>query len=79
METRNDPQQELRDCEEKVEHLEEENEHLREASDAFRRLADRLGSTLQQQRHNGRNEPRRGRRAQTAPHKRSDHDPEPGR
>jgi len=60
METRNDPQQELKNCEEKVEHLREENEHLRKASDAFRRLADRLDSTLQQ-RHKSGNEPRRRR------------------
>lgn len=50
MKINDDVLQELQHCEEKVKHLEEENACLREASDTFRGLAERLNTTLQQDR-----------------------------
>lgn len=53
METHNDSQKTLQECEEKLKHLEEENEHLRDASRAFGQLAERLNTTLQEERRIG--------------------------
>ena len=52
MQEQNDPRQRLQDCEERVKDLEEENEDLRESSHAFGRLAERLNTSLQQERRN---------------------------
>jgi predicted RNase H-like nuclease (RuvC/YqgF family) len=43
-------QEALQDCEEKLRHLEEENRQLRQASRVFGQLADRLTSTLREER-----------------------------
>jgi predicted RNase H-like nuclease (RuvC/YqgF family) len=63
METDNDPQQKLQDCEAKLKQLEEENQHLREASHAFGQLAERLNSTLQHERRQAGNDRRQLPRA----------------
>lgn len=63
MEEHNDPRQQLQDCEERVKDLEEENEDLRESSHAFGQLAERLNTSLQQERRNADHV----RRRQTSP------------
>ena len=50
METDNQIQEALQECEDKVKHLEEENQQLRDASSAFGQLAERLNHTLQEER-----------------------------
>ena len=42
--------EELARCKEEVRDLQEENQHLRQAADAFGALADRLNSSLRQER-----------------------------
>jgi len=42
--------EELARCKEEVRDLQEENQHLRQAADAFGALADRLNSSLREER-----------------------------
>lgn len=70
MQTHNDVQQHLEECEKKVKHLEEENAHLREAADTFRGLAERL-NTPQQDRPETGTERARRRRPTTNQHQSS--------
>lgn len=58
METEKRTPKTLQECEEKLKHLEEENQHLRDASRAFGQLAERLNTTLQEERRIARNDRR---------------------
>ena len=59
---------ELARCEEEVRELKEENQHLRQAADAFGALADRLNSSLREERRKG--EPDRRNTVRSQPDRR---------